>query len=89
MHLEIQYVEDCPNAAVLIEQVSTLAETSGELTLELTLVKSGESVPVGFAGSPTLLVDGENLFGGEPVSTAACALHPPTSDQVDTALRLS
>jgi hypothetical protein len=50
------------------------------------LVQEGQPVPDGFAGSPTVLIDGTNPFVGAPTEAAACALHPPTPDQVQTAI---
>ena len=84
-HVEVLYVAGCPHAASVMQRMKELAQARPDLTLALVEVTPGRPVPAGFAGSPTVLVDGTNPFGGEPVDVPACALHPPTADQVEAA----
>jgi hypothetical protein len=86
MRLEIQYTADCPNARPILQRVKELAHQRTELTMTVTLVDIDHPVPLGFAGSPTVLIDGSNPFAGEPTGAAACALRPPTADQVEAAI---
>ncbi len=86
MRVEVQYTTDCPNARPVLQRVKELAHQRSDLTLVITLVEPDRSAPAGFAGSPTVLVDGVNPFPGELTPLAACALHPPTADDVQTVL---
>lgn len=86
MIVEVQFTSDCPNAAVLVACVEQIAHDHADVTLRLTEVSLHQAVPTGFAGSPTVLVDGVNPFGGRHVDSAACAVHPPTVDAVEAAI---
>ena len=86
MNVEIQFTRDCPNAAAVVERVTRIARERSDVTLTLTLVGNAGPMPQGFAGSPTVLIDGRNMFGGVGVDAAACALRPPTADQIEQAL---
>ena len=87
MNVEIQFTQDCPNAAVVVQRVKQIAHERSDVTLTLRLVGNAEPMPQGFVGSPTVLIDGRNVFGGVGVEAPACALRPPTADQVESALR--
>lgn len=64
----------CPHAAPLAAYLSGLSTVA----LSVTTIDGDDPAPTGFAGSPTILVEGINPFGTESVAHAACALHPPT-----------
>lgn len=76
--VELLITPGCPNAAPLADFLSGLAR----VTLLVTTVDSDGPMPAGFAGSPTVLVEGANPFSQETVADAACALHPPTVDDL-------
>lgn len=78
MDIEVVHTPDCPNVVELIDHLARKG-----LTVTVTVVTSEEPVPEKFSGSPTVLVDGENPFGGEQISAPACALYPPTIEQID------
>lgn len=78
MDIEVMHTSGCPNVADLIDHLARR-----DLTVTVTVVASEEPVPGKFSGSPTVLVDGENPFGGEQTSAPACALYPPTIEQID------
>jgi len=85
MNVEIQYTTDCPNARPVLQRLKELAHDRADT---LTIVRvAAVRTPEGFAGSPTVLIDGENPFGGVAVDAPACALHPVTVDQVEAAVR--
>ena len=86
MNVQIQYTAGCPNARPVLQRMKELAHRRADLTLVTTLVEPDRPVPEGFAGSPTVLVDGCNPFRGEPTASPACALYPPTADEVQAAL---
>lgn len=78
MDIEVMHTSGCPNVVDLIDHLARR-----DLTVTVTVVTSEEPVPGKFSGSPTVLVDGENPFGGEQISAPACALYPPTIEQID------
>ena len=78
LEVEILFTADCPNVQ---ELHAYLANQSG-VKVSAVEVTEGVPVPDGFAGSPTVLIDGVNPFGGEPVSSPACALSPPTTAEL-------
>lgn len=85
VNVEILYTADCPNAAELIDHLTLRAG----IDLRVTLVTAARPVPGGFAGSPTVLIDGVNPFGGVQLDAPACALYAPTIAQVDAYLSSS
>lgn len=87
MRVEIQYTADCPNADPIIERAHRVASTRPDIIVSAVLVEEGRPVPDGFAGSPTVLIDSTNPFGGAASEAPACALRPPTPDQVEAAVR--
>lgn len=86
MHIEILYTADCPNAEPIIDRAQTVASTHPDMAVTTVLVQEGQPVPTGFAGSPTVLINGTNPFNGTPTEAPACAMRPPTADQVEAAV---
>ena len=85
LDIEIQYVADCPNLSVLLERVE--AVTCGQTTVRLHEIDPTERVPAGFAGSPTLLVDGRNPFDvDDPDAGVTCTLRIPSIAELKTIL---
>lgn len=83
MEVEVLCTADCPNAAALIAYL----EMQVDVALTVTLVTDRAPVPHAFAGSPTVLVDGVNPFGGGHLDAPACALSPPTIPELQDHLR--
>ncbi len=86
MIIQIQYTHDCPNAGPIIDRTRALAAAHPEVVVNAVLVQARSPVPEGFAGSPTVLIDGTNPFGGAPTEGPACVLQPPTPEEVETAI---
>ena len=86
MIIEVQFTADCPNAAPILNLLSAAASERPELTVTAIPVGYDEPPPNGFAGSPTVLVDGVNPFRGDLAESAACAMHPPSIEQVNALL---
>jgi hypothetical protein len=86
MNVEVQFTVDCPNAPAVVQRAKRIADERSDVTLTVTQV-AGPPAPEGFAGSPTVLIDGSNPFGGTPIDHVACVLHPPTPEQVERALQ--
>lgn len=76
MHITLRYIARCPNRAVVEDRLRTaLPDTPYELELAL-VADDAEAARLGFIGSPTVLVDGIELFSdphAEP--TYACRLY--------------
>lgn len=86
MIIEIQHTAACPNADPILNRAYEVASTRPDITVSILLVEDGGPVPEGFVGSPTVLIDGTNPFGGAPTEAPACALRPPTPDEVEVAV---
>ena len=80
MRIQVVYFEGCPSWQVTLQRLHAALEETGRTgaTIELVPVTSTEeSAAAGFAGSPTLLVDGEDLFpGAAPITQLACRVYP-------------
>jgi hypothetical protein len=86
MRVEVQFTDACPNAALVIDRLNALSTAHDDLHVVVRLVEVDEPVPDGFSGSPTVLINGNNPFAGAPTVAAACALRPPTPEQVEAAV---
>ncbi len=95
MDVTLQYFDGCPNWQTADERLRALA---GELGLHIgyqRVESPAEAEALGFRGSPTILVDGRDLFvaTGEP-GGLACRVYEtpdgragsPTIDQLRAAL---
>ena len=95
MRVTLLYTPDCPNWR-------TVAALLDELTAELALDVDHREIDGlaaaerhGFAGSPTVLIDGHDPFPSEAVPSLSCRLYPaatglervPPAEELRTALR--
>lgn len=63
MEIELLYFEDCPNWEVTAAHLDTLAEDFPDLELSRHLVDTEEEAQrVQFRGSPSIIVDGVDVF---------------------------
>jgi hypothetical protein len=76
MRIELLHVEDCPNLVVARERIDLALDRSGvTATIDAVLIDSPEAAErAGMNGSPTVLVDGVDPFGGAGPSLA-CRLY--------------
>jgi hypothetical protein len=76
MIIELLHVPDCPHRAPARRNLdAALAETGVAATVtERQVADADEAARVGLHGSPTVLVDGRDPFGGEGASLA-CRLY--------------
>ncbi len=81
--VEIMFTADCPN----VEELQSYLAAQHGVTVTATFVEGDGPAPPGFAGSPTVLMNGSNPFGGRAVEAAACALSPPTVRDVAAELQ--
>jgi hypothetical protein len=79
VRVELRAVPDCPHlAATRRRLLACLAEAGWPPDIDERL---------GDFRSPSVLVDGVDVTGADPDAPAACVLHPPTQEQILTALR--
>lgn len=99
MKVELLHIVDCPNTTVAEEHARTALDTLGltEVPVELVTIRTeAEAANSRFGGSPTILVDGVDLFPTTPVRSLACRIYAtdggyagaPTASQIEAALRL-
>lgn len=100
MRLQVLHVPDCPGAESLDRRLAPLLQARPDIEVVRQLVTTdGEAKRLGMTGSPTILVDGTDLFPGPPRSPSlSCRLYPddqghlgpaPTSTQLQRALSAS
>ncbi|WP_285601343.1 thioredoxin family protein [Kineosporia sp. NBRC 101731] len=79
MLIQVVYFEGCPNWQITHRRLLTALEATGHagVTVDLVAVGSPEAAAAaGFAGSPTVLVDGRDLFpDAAPVTELACRVY--------------
>jgi hypothetical protein len=98
VEIQILHIEDCPNWAEAGRRLRAVLDATGHRDVEVRyrlLATSEEAAEAPFAGSPTILVDGDDLFPSEGrTADLACRVYPtgagfaglPTSDQLLEAL---
>lgn len=65
MDITLLYFDDCPNWRVADERLAAIAAERADLTVTHHLVDTLEEAErVGFHGSPSILVDGVDVFAG-------------------------
>ena len=98
MKVELLHIVDCPNTAVAEEHARAALDSLGltDVPVELVTIHSeAEAANTRFGGSPTILVDGVDLFPTAPVRSLACRVYAtrngfagaPTQEQIEVALR--
>lgn len=98
MDIELLHIDDCPSwVDTRCRLEAALRATGfGDTPIRLRVVTTGEEAArLRFAGSPTILLDGADLFpGGEPASDVACRVYAtptglaglPTTEQLIDAI---
>jgi hypothetical protein len=76
MRIELLHVADCPNHSLARERVDLALDRAGvtATVLEVEITTPEEAERAGMNGSPTILVDGVDPFGGAGASLA-CRLY--------------
>jgi hypothetical protein len=99
MRLELLHIDDCPNSDQARERLEEALAALGrsEVTVHMRLLKTPSDIKgTGFAGSPTITIDGADIFpAGAPAEELACRVYHtpqgfsglPTVDQLTEALR--
>ena len=98
MKVELLHIVDCPNTASAEANARAALDVLGLTAVPIQLVKIHTEVDATnaqFAGSPTILVDGVDLFPTTPVRSLACRVYAtgkgfagaPGQEQIEAALR--
>ena len=81
MDVTLLYFEDCPNWKLADERLQVLAAEQRDLTVTRHLVETAEEADrVGFLGSPSIQVDGVDMFAGPGSQVGLTCRRYPTSD---------
>lgn len=97
MKVEILRIDACPSWVDAGARTREALDAAGlgDVDIEFRLVRTpGDAARVGFAGSPTILLDGVDLFPGERTTELACRIYAtpaglsgaPTTDQLMEAI---
>lgn len=98
MKVELLHIVDCPNTAVAEEHARAALDALGlaDVPVELVTIRTeAEAASTQFGGSPTILLDGVDLFPTAPVRSLACRVYAtesgyagaPTQEQIEATLR--
>jgi len=99
MRIELLHIHECPNTAKAQERLESALTARGhsDIPVHTRLLESAsDTAGTGFAGSPTITVNGSDIFPtGAPASDLACRIYAtpnglaglPTIDQIATALK--
>lgn len=99
MKVQVLYIDECPNWADAGELTKKALSTLGlaDSVVENVLISTAEeAASVPFAGSPTILLDGQDLFPSDGhCADLACRIYRtdrglagvPTQEQLEAAIR--
>lgn len=99
MRLELLHIDECPNSVKAYERLEAALTALGRTDVEVNmrLLESASDIEgTGFAGSPTITVNGSDIFpDGASTGDLACRIYMtpngyaglPTIDQLTKALR--
>ncbi|MFT8637997.1 MAG: hypothetical protein ABF811_08580 [Pseudoclavibacter sp.] len=98
MKVQLLHIDDCPNSADAEARTRGALDALGladVLVESVTIHSDAEAVVTRFGGSPTILVDGVDLFPTTPIGSLACRVYAtangyagaPTQRQLEEALR--
>jgi len=99
VEITLQYFDGCPNWTIAAERLASIAQTHPAMTVTHRLVETPEDAEaIGFRGSPSILVNGTDVFPdpSAPVGLA-CRIYvtpdgfagAPTLEQLQAAIRAS
>ena len=99
MKIELLHIVGCPNTDIAEANARAALDALGlgAVPIELVTIRTeAEAVSTRFGGSPTILVDGVDLFPTASVHSLACRVYmtesgfagAPTASQITEALRL-
>lgn len=97
LRIELLVIEDCPNSTVASNQLKSAFKALGIDAVPVVhrvMKTRAEVLGTEFAGSPTITVDGVDLFPGTPTEELSCRVYStplglqgaPTIEQLTAAL---
>ena len=99
MRIELLHIDECPNSDKAQERLEAALTVLGrnDLPVHMRLLTSAsDTLDTGFAGSPTITIDGVDIFPtGTVANDLACRVYPtpnglaglPTLNQITEALK--
>ena len=84
MNITVLSVPDCPNVERVLDLLHEATVERTDVRIETSIVDISQSMPAGFSGSPTVLIDGENLSGASEISDPACTARLPLLAEIIT-----
>lgn len=99
MRIELLHIDECPNTGIARARLEAALAALGHHSIPVNmrlLAAPSDMAGTGFAGSPTITVNGADIFpSGAPASDLACRVYAtpaglagaPTVDQITAALR--
>ena len=98
MKVELLHILDCPNTDIAETNARAALDALGlgGVPVELVTIRTeAEAAHTQFGGSPTILLDGVDLFPTTPARSLACRVYAtgsgyagaPTQEQIEAALR--
>jgi hypothetical protein len=97
MEITLQYFEGCPNWTIAAERLTVIAQDHPDMTVTHRPVETPEDAEaIGFRGSPSILVNGTDVFPDPSAAVGlACRIYvtpdgfagAPTLDQLRAAIR--
>lgn len=75
MKVEVQFTDGCPNAAGIVAVLEVASAERPQVTVTMVTVETDLPVPAGFAGSPTVLIDGTSPSPCSVMESAAPVSH--------------
>ena len=98
MKVELLHIVDCPNTDIAEANARAALDAlglGGDPVELVTIRTEAEAASTQFGGSPTILVDGVDLFPTTPARSLACRVYAtgsgyagaPTQEQIEAALR--
>jgi hypothetical protein len=82
VNIVVLSVPDCPNMKRMLDVVREATSGRTDATIESRVVDVSKPMPAGFSGSPTVLIDGQNLSGAPAISDPACSAVLPSLAQI-------
>lgn len=98
MKVKLLHIVDCPNTDIAETNARAALDALGlgGVPVELVTIRTeAEAANTQFGGSPTILLDGVDLFPTTPARSLACRVYAtgsgyagaPTQEQIEAALR--
>ena len=82
VNIVVLSVPDCPNVEPMLDLLREATAGRHDVGIESRVIDISRPMPVGFSGSPTVLIDGENPSGAPAIREPACTATLPSRAEV-------